>query len=359
MDNSTTTKEKSGSKNIIFANISLFIISLLCALLIGEGSVRLMLSAWPFQSNAKVMPYLTEKDISLRWRFSSQKGRNSLGLRNREITQKGENTVRIMFLGDSLIWSGATSAGKLYTEVVEENLNNVLNTDKKIEVVNAGIPGYTTYQELEFLNLYGFDMQPDLVILGFVFNDVYYKYLHRPTDKKIFAAEPKSYLNRFNVRTFPGMLFAGSYLAHEIAHAFQRIYNKLYSLPYYSFDHRDDFYLAWKSYGWDDADMLIGKMHQQLSQRSIPLVIAIFPVSDQVDDKYLSRDRDYVLYPQSRIKLISEMYGIPYIDLTDALYQGGGRKLFSDYLHLKPEGNDIVATEFTRYLSDNYIHTLN
>ncbi len=50
----------------------------------------------------------------------------------------------------------------------------------EFEIVNAGIPGYTTYQELEFLKIYGLEMNPDMVILGFVFNDVYYKYLHKP-----------------------------------------------------------------------------------------------------------------------------------------------------------------------------------
>src|SRR5215831_13184093 len=29
------------------------------------------------------------------------------------------------------------------------------------EVINAGIPGYTTYQELEFLKIYGLYMEPD------------------------------------------------------------------------------------------------------------------------------------------------------------------------------------------------------
>ena len=99
--------------------------------------------------------------------------------------------------------------------------------------------------------------------------------------------------------------------------------------------------------------MLIEKMHQQLGDRGIRLVIAIFPVSDQVGDEYLGYDRDYVLYPQRRIKEISERYSIPYLDFTDAIYNGGGKKLFSDYLHLTKEGNDIVAAEYTKYISGN------
>jgi hypothetical protein len=44
-------------------------------------------------------------------------------------------------------------------------------------MINAGIPGYTTYQEFEFLKIYGLDMEPDVVVLGLVFNDGYDKYL--------------------------------------------------------------------------------------------------------------------------------------------------------------------------------------
>ena len=190
MSDPTAPKEMVNSKKTKFTNILLLVSSLICALFIGEGITRLRLAAWPFQPELHEMPYLTDKDINLRWRFPPQDGKNSLGLRNREIMQKDKNVFRIMFLGDSLIWSSETSSGKLYTEVIEENLNNVLKTDKNIEVINAGIPGYTTYQELEFLKVYGLDMQPDLVILGFVFNDVYHKYLHRPSKGKIIAPEP-------------------------------------------------------------------------------------------------------------------------------------------------------------------------
>jgi hypothetical protein len=34
-----------------------------------------------------------------------------------------------------------------------------------LEVINAGIPGYTTYQEFEFLKIYALDMEPDVVVL--------------------------------------------------------------------------------------------------------------------------------------------------------------------------------------------------
>jgi hypothetical protein len=58
--------------------------------------------------------------------------------------------------------------------VVESNLNALARARaRRCEVINAGVPGYTTWQELEFLRQYGLSMQPDLVVLGFVYNDLF------------------------------------------------------------------------------------------------------------------------------------------------------------------------------------------
>jgi lysophospholipase L1-like esterase len=350
---------------IILANIILLAVTLLIALCAGEGLLRYRLEAWPFQPDIYQAPFLTEKDDNLRWRMPSEgKDRNSLGLRNREVGPKGENDFRILFLGDSLIFSSETTSGALYTAVIEEKLNALIASGeigadalagKEVEVINAGVPGYTTYQEIEFFNQYALDMQPDVVVLGVVFNDVYYKYLHRPTKTNFLAMDPESRRNRFDKSTFPGTVFAKSYLAHEVVYALEILHQKLGFSPYYGFERHEDFALAWKSYGWRDTESLIRNFQLQLIRQDIPLMMVIFPVSDQVDDAYLSMDRDYVLYPQARVKAFGARYKIPYLDLTDVLYQSGGRELFSDYLHLGGSGNDIVAAELTGYLSENIL----
>jgi lysophospholipase L1-like esterase len=338
----------------MLANVALLAISSLCALLIGESLARLRVGAWPFEPPPRDMPYLTEKDANLRWRFSPEDGRNSLGLRNREIGAKGAGVCRILFLGDSLVWSGETSSGELYTQVVEENLNAAAGSGAGVEAINAGVPGYTTYQELEFLKVYGLDMQPDLVILGFVFNDVFYKYLSRPTEANLLDRDPATRLHRFDVHTFPGALLAKSYLAHEAVFAVQAISRELGLVPSYPFESRDDFYLAWKPYGWTETEQVIGEMHQILANRQIPLLVVVFPVSDQMDDQLLARDREYVLYPQSRIEGICAAAGILVLDLTGPLYAAGGKALYRDYLHLNGAGNDQVAAKITQVLADQF-----
>src|SRR4030095_16032089 len=177
---------------------SLVCLAVAVSLGIGEVIARYRVHAWPFQRERATFSHMTAKETSLRWRFSPSQGRNSLGLSNREIGQKSLLGLRLLFLGDSLVWTGDTSSGELYTEVVERNVNAQLQEQSiQIEVINAGVPGYTTYQEVEFLKVYGFDMQPDVVLLGFVFNDVYYPYLHKPTEETLLDIEPESRLHRF------------------------------------------------------------------------------------------------------------------------------------------------------------------
>ena len=334
-------------------NWMLLVISILITLLSCEIAVRLMIDAWPFEDALYVPNHLTERDRTLLWRPSPSKGRNDLGLRNREVLPKKDGIYRILFLGDSLVWSGETSSGKLYTEVIEHRLNTYSkDRSRSYEVINAGIPGYTTYQELEFLKIYGLDMKPDLVILGFVFNDLYYKYLHRPTKDKILDIEPTKHLNHFYANTFPINMFTRSYLAHTVVWKGEILFKQAIQKPVFPFERRGDFYLAWKDYGWIHIRELIGKMQKLLSDKGVSFLVVVFPLSDQVNELYRSVHSQYVLYPQSMIRNICADYEIPLVDLTDSLYMNGGIILYQDYLHLNVKGNDVVADEIEEYLID-------
>jgi lysophospholipase L1-like esterase len=329
---------------------ALIVFSTFFVLLPAELLVRYRIPAWPFEPPLYISSYLSARDASLRWRFSSGEGRNSLGLRNREVTAKTPGTLRILFLGDSLVWSGETSSGALYTELLEQRLNARSVNKVQFEVINAGIPGYTTYQELEFLKLYGLNMEPDIVVLGFVFNDVYYKYYHKPTKEKILAREPAAHLHHFNTDSFPGFFFGRSHLAHQLASAGEIFWKRIVGRPVFPFERRGDFYLAWKDYGWNHTRRLLGEMHTLLGDRRVPLVVLVFPMRDQVNHEYRKLDEAFVLYPQQKIRAICDNRGIPMLDLTDIIYREGGVTLFRDHLHLNRKGNDVVADELEKYV---------
>lgn len=341
-------------------NFIILVISVCLVLLALEFVFRFRHKAWSFASPLYVDDHLTERDLKLRWRYSPSEKRNSLGLRNREIGLKKAGIFRILVLGDSLNWAAETSSGELYSEVLEHYLNTLYpNGFNSYEVINAGIPGYTTYQELEFLKIYGLDMDPDLVVLGFVFNDLYYKYLHRPTKDSLLNIEPATYLHQFNTNSFPGIILARSYLAHGVIKKIKMLWKRILQQPVFPFDRRRDFYLAWKNYGWVNAQNLIGEMEELLAEKEISLVVLVFPVSNQVDDRYRSLNKEYVLYPQSMISKICDNYGIRFLGLTDTIYMKGGITLFRDYLHLNAKGNDVILEKLKEYFMteiDIYSH---
>jgi lysophospholipase L1-like esterase len=327
----------------------LLLTSIFFALLVGEAWLRFRIGAWPFQKEMASYPHLSSRDRYLRWRFSPEGGRNSLGLENREVGPKAPNVLRILFLGDSLIQTGETSSGELYTQVIERNLNT-RSSNRIMEVINAGVIGYTTYQELEFLKVYGLEMAPDVVVLGFVFNDVHYKYLHRPTEGNLLTVDPDAILHRFDTRSLPGSLFAHSHLAHKIYRSIEVLVQRMRGDHVLPFEYTMD-YLAWKPYAWDKTEELIGELHDLLQDREIQLLVMIFPIVDQVNPHYRTIAGDYLLYPQGRISDICKRRRIPHLDLTETLYRGGKTELFRDYVHLNARGNDIVAAELTDFLS--------
>jgi len=95
-----------------------------------------------------------------------------------------------------------------------------------------------------------------------------------------------------------------------------------------------------------------------LTAKEIPFSIVVFPMSDQVNDKYRSIDKEFVLYPQKMIRKICNQYEIPLLDLTEALYINGGVELFKDYLHLNEKGNDVVADTLEQYITHEIIASL-
>jgi hypothetical protein len=95
---------------------------------------------------------------------------NSKGLRDREYPyQKAAGTKRILVLGDSYTWGYGVANKEIYTEVLEEALQDKY---PHYEVLNAGVSGWGTDQQYLFLITEGLKYSPDLVIVGHFINDL-------------------------------------------------------------------------------------------------------------------------------------------------------------------------------------------
>ena len=100
---------------------------------------------------------------------------NSAGLRDREHTKvKPAKTVRIAVLGDSYAAAFQVSMEDTFWSVMERELGQCAPfANRKVEVINFGVSGYGTVQELMTLRHYVWDYDPDVVVLAFTTgNDV-------------------------------------------------------------------------------------------------------------------------------------------------------------------------------------------
>lgn len=121
-------------------------------------------------------PTVFKKDQQLFWRFRTDRtvtsrffeGRsyriNSRGLRGKEISAV-KTKKRILTLGNSCTFGWAVTDEQTYSHQLEMLLNG------DYEVINAGIPGYSTVQGLRFFEQELLELKPDVVTIMFAWND--------------------------------------------------------------------------------------------------------------------------------------------------------------------------------------------
>ncbi len=162
--------------------ITFSVITLVLFGLAVEGLVRLfgvdtyVQNRFFILNRALDYPEVFKKDRQLFWRFRSDRtvtsrffeGRtyhiNSMGLRGDEISKTG-NLPRIITLGNSCTFGWGIPDGRTYAEQLESLL------DYRYEVINGGIPGYTSYQGKIFFERYLVKLKPQIVTILYCWND--------------------------------------------------------------------------------------------------------------------------------------------------------------------------------------------
>jgi len=95
---------------------------------------------------------------------------DSLGLRGGEVRPRfGRSARRVVVLGDSFAFGLGVDEDETFPAQLETFLET--DTGRPVEVLNLGVPGYHTGQELEWLIRAGIALEPDLVVLLYYGND--------------------------------------------------------------------------------------------------------------------------------------------------------------------------------------------
>lgn len=168
---------------MIGLKVGLLLVSSIVALGLAEIAVRVAAGPVPGPSHHQL---LCKHDPLLGWskipgaqrryttrEYSIEENINSKGLRAPELPyEKPAGVTRILVLGDSFTEGYTVEFDELFTEVVAERINTPAGPRQ--QVINAGTGGYSTDQELLFFRSEGHKYRPDLVVLMFVYNDVWY-----------------------------------------------------------------------------------------------------------------------------------------------------------------------------------------
>jgi lysophospholipase L1-like esterase len=135
-----------------------------------------------------------QPDPDLLWRFKPNLDNpliktNSEYLLGDEIPkEKDEQTVRILILGDSSpVGLGLKSRQEAFDAILRYLLEMEYLGQKKFEIINAAVSGYTSEQIKHFLALKGWSYEPDIVVLYCGNNDA--SISGRYTDREILASQ--------------------------------------------------------------------------------------------------------------------------------------------------------------------------
>jgi hypothetical protein len=171
----------SSGKTGCLAKIVFLLVSTSLALGLAEIGTRLVLAdrvvLFPrYHTDAQYGPYRLRRlrpsttfrhtDIDGSWLFTT----NAQGFRDtRDYPHEKEpGVLRVLCLGDSQTEGFETDQAGVYPEIIRRKLSQ---TGRKVEVMNTGVSGFGTAEELSFLENEGLKYKPDVVVLGWYAND--------------------------------------------------------------------------------------------------------------------------------------------------------------------------------------------
>lgn len=252
-----------------------FLLTIVVMLLVTEGVLRLVHTMRSEHDNG-LNSLLRKSDVpGLQWEltpgFTSDRYKiNAQGFRDAEFPiHKEKSKKRIACIGDSHCFGlGVHDVRNIYVSILHDSLAISEHT----EVLNFGVPGYNTWQEFVQLQNVVLKYQPDLVILGFFFNDM-------DGNTAIFT---KDGLQRVDDNSDAAT--TGSYTTWlKQSHLVRAIKNSLEQLALAVFDYYPNYIdLKIKTARWSEMKSKLQQMAEILKEKEIEFLVVIFPMTYQL-----------------------------------------------------------------------------
>jgi hypothetical protein len=156
----------------LLSNLALLVTSMVVALLLAEIALRISDFSYPSFYRPDDRLGLRLRENAEGWFRSEGEAYvrvNNAGFRDKERSlARSTNVFRVAVLGDSMIEALQVDLEKTFASLLEHRLNACgVFGGKSVEVMNFGVSGYGTAQQLLTYRYYASKYSPDLVLVAF------------------------------------------------------------------------------------------------------------------------------------------------------------------------------------------------
>lgn len=256
---------------------------------------------------------------------------NALGLRDREIGPKVAGSRRILFLGDSVTFGHGQPIDAIFVRQLEEIFRRRGET---VQVINGGIFGWSTRQQRRFYERYAPSFGSDLVLVGFVLNDI--------PELKLGIESPAGAgsMAAVNVVTALAQWTATvGLLKHLYVETFAPQLRMVGAVERLARD--PDAPEVRRAMELTTGELL--ELATLARTRGERLGLVIFPFRFQLEGPDLDA-------PQRRLVAFAAQHGIPVLDTLPLLRVLPPDRVFMDVDHFTPEGHAVVAREVAAWI---------
>jgi lysophospholipase L1-like esterase len=247
---------------------------------------------------------------------------NSAGFRDYERAEGKSDKIRILAVGDSVTFGAGVSLEDSYPFQLENEINKISGLNENFEVFNLGVDSYGFTQEKILAQRQSLAYKPDIILIGFVLNDINEFSREKAASEKL------------------GMPFCAS------CNNAKMIFRSDYAFDYFS-----ALYNEWKNFDFEKIKSGIAGLSSFCAENNITLIFAVFPYKEQFDNT--GKD---LFMPQRILENELSASNIHYVDLKDALMNCSDCYLPHDSVHLNEKGNLKVAEVISEFINKNLMH---
>ncbi len=268
---------------------------------------------------------------------------NAHGLRGADCQkEKPPGTFRILGIGDSFTFGVGVREEDTFLRRIETQLNENRVSPPAFEVLNAGVQGYNTRDEVTHLEHQWLDFDPDLILIGFYLNDAYsdHTFLNMGQALGIYQEKPEG-LARISYLIDLGQ---HTYHARQMRQRMDAYYRQHFFMDAQEFLEQPGEAMV----DWGVSRNALEHAVALASERDIAIALVIFPELHELEGTYPFEDiHRLVIETCNRL-------GLPVIDLLPTFRGHQDESLWvhpSDH-HPNEVAHRLAATAIVSFLEE-------